>query len=169
VHFSSGAVTSYFNISNFNLLINSSTSVTVVPANGTTYVEFFPSGTYVYGTTTGTSAAVTFYPIIYSLSNYGVNPSTFKPYGLFTPSPAAGTLNIFPSFEVTDENMGVAGPSGYLNPGDELTLTFYNLPSGTSFVAVTAIGNGTLLPTSPYLYPAEENSESYYTSSWLLR
>jgi len=32
-------------------------------------------------------------------------------------------------------------------------------------VAVTAIGNGTLLLTSPYLYPAEENSESYYTSS----
>jgi hypothetical protein len=165
VRFSSGAVASYFNISNFNLLINSSTSVTVVPANGTTYVEFFPSGTYVYGITTGKAAAVTFYPIIYSLSNYGVNPSTLKPYGLFTPSPAAGTLNIFPSFKVTNENPGVAGPSDQLNPGDELTLNFYNLPSGTSFMAVTAIGNGTLLPTSPYLYPAEENSESYYTTS----
>ncbi len=165
VHFSSGAVTSYFNISDFSLLINSSTSVTVYPASGTTYIELFPNGTYVYGTTTGTNAPVTFYPIIYSLSNYGVNPSTFKPYGLFTPSPAAGTLNIFPSFEVTSENPGVAGPSTQLNPGDELILTFYNLPYDTSFVAVTAIGNGTLLPTSPYLYPAEENYESYYTSS----
>jgi protein involved in polysaccharide export with SLBB domain len=155
-------VTSYFNISNFNLLINSTTSVTVVPAKGTTYIELFPSGTYQYGTTTGASASVTLYPIIYSLSNYGINPSTFKPYGLFTPSPAAGTLNIFPSFEVTSENTNVAG-SSQLNPGDELTLTFYNLPSYTSFVAVTAIGNGTLLPTSPYLYPAEENYESYYT------
>ncbi|MFP3214711.1 MAG: hypothetical protein RXR18_05860, partial [Nitrososphaeria archaeon] len=165
VHFSSGAVASYFNISDFSLNLNSTQSVEVVPAKGTTYVEFFPSGTYQYGTATGTSAPVTFYPIIYSLSNYGVNPSTFKPYGLFTPSPAAGTLNIFPSFEVADDNLAVAGPSGYLNPGDELTLTFYNLPTDTSFVAVTAIGNGTLLPTYQYLYPAEENSESYYTSS----
>jgi hypothetical protein len=163
VHFSSGAVTSYFNISSFSLDVMYSKPITAVPASGTTYVEFFPNGTYQYGTTTGT--AVSFYVVNYTLSNYGVNPSTKEPYGLFTPSPAAGTLNIFPSFEVTNKNMGVAGPSGYLNPGDELTLTFYNLPSGTSFVAVTAIGNGTLLPTSPYLYPAEENSESYYTSS----
>ncbi|ESQ21135.1 MAG: hypothetical protein CISAcid_11680, partial [uncultured Acidilobus sp. CIS] len=143
VHLSSGAVTSYFNISDFNLLINSTTSVEVVPAKGTTYIELFPSGTYQYGTTTGASASVTLYPIIYSLSNYGINPSTLKPYGLFTPSPAAGTLNIFPSFWVTSDNPGVAG-STQLNPGDELTLTFYNLPSGTSFEAVTAIGNGTL-------------------------
>ena len=164
VHFSSGAMTSYFNISDFSLeVVYNKTPITVVPASGTTYIEFFPSGTYQYGTTTGT--AVSFYVINYTLSNYGVNPSTFKPYGLFTPSPAAGTLNIFPSFSVTNENPAVAGPGGQLNPGDELTLTFYNLPSSTSFVAVTAIGNGTLLPTSPYLYPAEENSESYYTSS----
>jgi hypothetical protein len=165
VHFSSGAVTSYFNISDFSLDVVYRYPITVVPASGTTYIEFFPSGTYQYGTTTGTAAAVSFPVVNYTLSNYGINPSTFKPYGLFTPSPAAGTLNIFPSFEVTGENMGVAGPSDYLNPGDELTLTFYNLPTGTSFVAVTAIGNGTLLPTSPYLYPAEENSESYYMSS----
>ncbi|ESQ20335.1 MAG: hypothetical protein CISAcid_16690 [uncultured Acidilobus sp. CIS] len=165
VHFSSGAVASYFNISDFSLNLNSTQSVEVVPASGTTYIELFPSGTYQYGTATGASAAVTFYPIIYSLSNYGINPSTFKPYGLFTPSPAAGTLNIFPSFRVTGENTGVAGPSDLLNPGDELILTFYNLPTDTSFEAVTAIGNGTLLPTSLYLYPAEENYESYYTSS----
>jgi len=165
VHFSSGAVTSYFNISDFSLNLNSTQPVEVVPAKGTTYIELFPNGTYQYGTATGASAPVTLYPIIYSLSNYGINPSTFKPYGLFTPSPAAGTLNIFPSFQVTSDNPGVAGPSDQLNPGDELTLTFYNLPSGTRFVAVTAIGNGTLLPTSPYLYPAEENYESYYTRS----
>ncbi|MFP3257682.1 MAG: hypothetical protein RXO36_07770, partial [Candidatus Nanopusillus acidilobi] len=164
VHFSSGAVTSYFNISDFSLDVMYSKPITVAPAPGTTYVEFSSKGAYQYGTTTGAAAEVSFYPINYSLSNYGVSPSTFKPYGLFTPSPAAGTLNIFPSFEVTSENPGVAG-SGYLNPGDELTLTFFNLPSGTSFVAVTAIGNGTLLPTSPYLYPAEENYESYYNSS----
>ncbi|MFP3320418.1 MAG: hypothetical protein RXO24_07630, partial [Acidilobus sp.] len=165
VHFSSGAVTSYFNISDFSLDVVYKTPITVVPANGTTYVEFSPSGTYQYGTTTGKAAAVSFYVVNYTLSNYGVNPSTFKPYGLFTPSPAAGTLNIFPSFNVTNENMSVAGPSGYLNPGDELALTFYNLPTNTSFMAVTAIGNGTLLPTYQYLYPAEENSESYYNGS----
>jgi len=165
VHFSSGAVTSYFNISDFSLDVVYRYPITVVPANGTTYVEFFPSGTYQYGTTTGRAAAVSFYVVNYTLSNYGISPSTFKPYGLFTPSPAAGTLNIFPSFQVTKDNLAVAGPSTQLNPGDELALTFYNLPSGTSFVAVTAIGNGTLLPTSPYLYPAEENSESYYNGS----
>jgi ABC-type transporter Mla subunit MlaD len=165
VHFSSGAVTSYFNISDFSLDVVYNKPITVVPASGTTYVEFFPSGTYQYGTTTGTAAALNLTVINYTLSNYGVNPSTFKPYGLFTPSPAAGTLDIFPSFQVTGENTYVAGPTNELNPGDELTLTFYNLPSGTSFVAVTAIGNGTLLLTSPYLYPAEENSESYYNGS----
>ncbi|MFP3320453.1 MAG: hypothetical protein RXO24_07805, partial [Acidilobus sp.] len=165
VHFSSGAVTSYFNISDFSLDVMYNVPITVVPASGTTYIEFSPSGTYQYGTTTGTAAKVSFYVVNYTLSNYGVNPSTFKPYGLFTPSPAAGTLNIFPSFQVTSDNPGVAGPSTQLNPGDELALTFYNLPSGTSFVAATAIGNGTLLPTYQYLYPAEENSESYYTSS----
>ncbi|MFP3320949.1 MAG: hypothetical protein RXO24_10310, partial [Acidilobus sp.] len=165
VHFSSGAATSYFNISDFSLDVMYKTPITVVPASGTTYIEFFPNGTQVYGTTTGKVAALNLSVINYTLSNYGVNPSTFKPYGLFTPSPAAGTLNIFPSFEVTNENTYAAGPTGYLNPGDELTLTFYNLPTDTSFVAVTAIGNGTLLPTYQYLYPAEENYESYYTSS----
>ncbi|MFP3257789.1 MAG: hypothetical protein RXO36_08310, partial [Candidatus Nanopusillus acidilobi] len=165
VHFSSGAVTSYFNISNLSLDVVYNVPITVVPANGTTYVEFFPNGTHHYGTTTGAKAAVSFPVVNYTLSNYGFNPSTNESYGLFTPSPAAGTLDIFPSFQVTGENPDVAGPSDQLNPGDLLTLTFYNLPSGTSFVAVTAIGNGTLLPTYQYLYPAEENSESYYTSS----
>ena len=155
----SGALESYFNTSLFSLaIIDNTTSVTV----GTTsqaYVELEPSGSYFYGT-----GQVTFHPMNYSFTNYGVSPSTYGPYGLFNPSPSNGTLNIFPSFSVSSVYKGVSGPTTELNPGDELELTFYDVPYDTGFVGVTAIGNGTVLPTSPYLYPAEENSESYYTS-----
>lgn len=171
VHLKSGAMTSYFNMSAFQLNVfyngtrttstTSTTSTQITIGTGSTaYVRFEPNGTYTYGT-----GQVSFYPLNYSLTNYGVNPSTFRPYGLFTPNTTYGTLNIFPSFEVTSENPGVAGPTNQLNPGDELEFTIYDVPEDTTFAAVAAIGNDTLLPTSPYLYPAEENSESYYTSS----
>ncbi|MCG2875039.1 MAG: hypothetical protein L7H09_07140, partial [Acidilobus sp.] len=164
VHFSSGVVTSYFNISNFSLKVVYNKPITVVPANGTTYVEFFPNGTYVYGTNTGTKAAVSFYVVNYTLTNYGINPSTSEPYGNFTPSPAAGTLDIFPSFNVTSENMGVAGPSGYLNPGDLLNITFYNLPEDTSLVITYILKNNHILPTT-HFYQYEENVKSFYNES----
>jgi hypothetical protein len=165
VHFSSGAVTSYFNISDFSLEAVYDKSITVVPASGTTYVEFFPSGTYVYGTTTGTAAALNLTVVNYTLSNYGVNPSTSEPYGLFTPSPAAGTLNIFPSFNVTNESPAVAGPTNELNPGDLLNVTFYNLPAKTSLMNTYIIyNNSAILPTT-YFYPYEENVKSFYNES----
>ncbi|WP_048812687.1 hypothetical protein [Acidilobus saccharovorans] len=160
VHLKSGAMTSYFNMSAFQLnVISSATSITI-GTSSTAYVKLEPSGTYTYGT-----GSVTFSPVNYSLTNYGVSPSTFRPYGLFTPNTTYGTLNIFPSFEVVSESPGVAGPTGQLNPGDMLTFEIYDVPEDTTFAAVAAIGNDTLLPTSPYLYPAEENSESFYTSS----
>lgn len=158
VHLKSGALTSYFNISLFQLDAVSTSTITVGTPS-TAYVMFEPTGAYEYG-----KGNVTFHPVNYSLTNYGVSPSTFKPYGLFTPNPAAGTLDIFPSFEVTWESTGVAGPTSQLNPGDVLEFNIYDVPYDTTFAAVTAIGNGTLLPTSPYMYPAEENSESFYTS-----
>ncbi|MCI4460359.1 MAG: hypothetical protein JHC13_05635, partial [Acidilobus sp.] len=164
VHFSSGAVTSYFNISDFSLEVVYKNPITVVPANGTTYVKFFPSGTYVYGTTTGRAAAVSFYVVNYTLTNYGVNPSTLEPYGLFTPSPAAGTLNIFPSFNVTSESTAMAGPSDLLNPGDLLNITFYNLPKGTNLVITHIIYNNSAIVPTTYFYPYEENVKSYYTA-----
>ncbi|MFP3256146.1 MAG: hypothetical protein RXP30_06965, partial [Thermoplasmata archaeon] len=155
----SGALESYFNTSLFSLAIIDNTTTVTVGTASQAYVELEPNGAYTYGT-----GQVIFHPTNYSFTNYGVSPSTFKPYGLFTPSPSNGTLNIFPSFQVDQVSEGVSGSSTELNPGDMLELTFYDVPYDTGFVGVTAIGNGTVLPTSPYLYPAEENSESYYTS-----
>ncbi|MFP3319597.1 MAG: hypothetical protein RXO24_03470, partial [Acidilobus sp.] len=155
----SGALESYFNTSLFSLAIIDNTTTVTVGTASQAYVELEPNGSYIYGT-----GSVTFHPMNYSFTNYGVSPSTFKPYGLFNPSPSNGTLNIFPSFSVSSVSEDMSGPTNELNPGDELELTFYDVPEDTGFVGVTAIGNGTVLPTSTYLYPAEENSESYYTS-----
>ncbi|MGC9113407.1 hypothetical protein, partial [Acidilobus sp.] len=159
VHLKSGAMTGYFNISFFQLNVTYGSQITI-GKSGDAYVKLEPNGTYTYG-----SGTVTFMPLNYSLTNYGVNPSTRKPYGLFTPNAGAGTLNIFPSFEVLSESMGEAGPASQLNPGDLLEFYIYDVPEDTTFAAVAAIGNDTLLPTSPYLYPAEENYESHYTPS----
>ncbi len=123
-----------FNASSWSLNEYGNSTLVPGPVAGQ-YTFLINNGKYII-----TNRSIWLANLTYSLTN--VNFSAFTPQ-------VNGFLDIIPSFEFVGYSTGVAGPISVLNPDDLVDVVFANMPVGSQFASLQAVGNKTLLPSEP--------------------